>query len=85
LDLTPDAVEAAFFPAGELNLPALQAQARRLAEARAADLFSEAQLAHAERLAAEREKMEALLLPAEGGRWPRLPSKTSVWPSSGSF
>ena len=40
------------------DLPVLQAQARQLAEAQAADCFSEAQLAHAERLAEERKKVE---------------------------
>jgi hypothetical protein len=43
-----------------------QAFVRRLAEARAADLFSEAQLAHAERLTAEREKMERYFRQQEG-------------------
>ena len=58
LDLTPDGVETAFVPADRLDLPALQDQARQLAEAQAADRFSEAQLDHAERLADEREKIE---------------------------
>ena len=58
MDLTSDAVETAFVPSGNLDLANLHNKVRRRAEARAADLFSEAQLAHAERLAAEREKME---------------------------
>ena len=58
LDLTPEEVEAAFIPAERLNLPALQDQTRQLAEAQAADRFSEAQLAHAERLTDERQKIE---------------------------
>jgi len=66
LDLAPGAVETAIVPAGELDHAALQARARHLAEARAADLFSEAQLAHAERLAAEREKMERYYRQQEG-------------------
>jgi hypothetical protein len=66
LELTPDAVETAFFPVDGLDLPALQAQARRLVEARAADLFSEVQLVHAERLAAERKKMERYYRQQEG-------------------
>jgi hypothetical protein len=41
-------------------------QAWQLAEAQAADLFSEAQLAHAERLAAEREKLERYCGQQEG-------------------
>jgi hypothetical protein len=47
------------FPIGEDgDLPALRDRARHLAEAQAADEFSEAQLAHARRLEAEREKLE---------------------------
>jgi len=51
-------VETAFIPADRLDLSTLQAQACGLAETQAADLFSETQLAHAERLADEREKMK---------------------------
>jgi len=58
LDLAPDDVEPALVPANGLGLPALQVQARQLAETQAADCFSEAQLAHAERLAVEQEKLE---------------------------
>jgi hypothetical protein len=47
------------FPIGEDgDLPALRDRTRHLAEAQAADEFSEAQLAHAGRLEAEREKLE---------------------------
>ena len=58
LDVAPEAVETVFISTERLDLPTLHAQARRLAEAQAGDRFSEAQLAHAERLATEREKME---------------------------
>ena len=53
-----DQVEPAFIPADGLDLPALRDRARHLAEAEAADEFSETHLAHAERLEAEREKLE---------------------------
>jgi hypothetical protein len=66
LDLTPDSLETAFSPVDGLGIPALHAQTRRLAEARAADRFSEAQLAHAERLRAERETMERYYRQQEG-------------------
>jgi hypothetical protein len=56
--MTPDQVETAFIPTDNLNLSALGAQARQPAETQAADRFSEAQLEHAERLTAEREKIE---------------------------
>ena len=52
--MTPDQVETAFVPAEGLDLPALQAQARQ----QAGRIFSEAQLAHSERLPAERDKIE---------------------------
>jgi len=58
LDLAPGQVEPAFVPSDGLDLPALRDRARHLAEAQAADEFSEAQLAHAGRLEAEREKLE---------------------------
>ena len=66
LDLAPDDVETAFIPADRLDLFALQGQARGMAEAQAADLFSEAQLAHAERLADEREKVKRYYRQQEG-------------------
>jgi hypothetical protein len=43
LDLTPGQVELAFVPADGLDLPALRDRARYLAEAEAADEFSEEQ------------------------------------------
>jgi hypothetical protein len=63
------AMPAAFSPAFARNgakQTQWQAFVHRLAEARAADLFSKAQLAHAERLAAEREKMERYYRQQEG-------------------
>jgi hypothetical protein len=47
-------------------LPALLARARQAAETEARDCFSEAQLAHAERLAAERDKIEHYYHQQEG-------------------
>jgi len=63
LDLTPDWVDTRnpVFGKNRVSGPGLavlQDQARQLAEAQAADRFSEAQLAHAERLADERKKIE---------------------------
>jgi len=58
LDVTPEAVESTFIPEGALDVSTLQAQARRIAEVEAQNVFSEAQLAHVERLNQEREKLE---------------------------
>jgi hypothetical protein len=57
LNLAPELAETSYLPAGA-DLRAMQDAAQRLAEAQAADRFSELQLEHAERLAAEREKLE---------------------------
>jgi hypothetical protein len=57
-ELEPDAVEVAFFPEGSLDLSMLFEQAKRLAEAQAGDRFSEFQLAHVERIAAQRARLE---------------------------
>ena len=57
LALTPEQVEIGYLPS-DTDLRALRDEAQRLAEAQAADRFSELQLEHAERLAAEREKLE---------------------------
>ena len=66
LDLTPDQVESAFIPTDGPDLLGLRDRARQLVEAQAADLFSEAQLAHAERLATERRKMDRYYRQQEG-------------------
>ena len=58
LDLAPGQVESIFLPVDDVDLSALRDRARQLAEAQAADRFSEAQLAHVERLASERKKLE---------------------------
>lgn len=58
LDLLPDQVETGYAARSEEDLAGLRARARTFAEAQAADLFSQVQLEHAERLAAEREKIE---------------------------
>ncbi len=63
--MTLDQVETAFVPTYNLDLSALGAQARRLAEAQTADRFSEAQLDYAERLTAEGQD-RTLLSPARG-------------------
>ena len=66
LELTPDPVSSVLVPVDGVNLPALRDGVRQLAEAQASDRFSEAQLAHAERLAAERKKMERYYRQQEG-------------------
>jgi len=45
-------------PVDDVELSTLRDRARQLAEAQAADRFSETQLAHVERLASERKKLE---------------------------
>jgi superfamily II DNA or RNA helicase len=57
-ELEPDAVEVAFFPEGSLEISMLFEQAKRLAEAQAGDRFSEFQLAHVERIAGQRARLE---------------------------
>jgi hypothetical protein len=57
LALTLEQVEIGYIPS-DTDLRALRDEAQRLAEAQAADRFSELQLEHAERLAAEQEKLE---------------------------
>jgi hypothetical protein len=54
LNLTPDQVETAFIQASTFNLQPLAA----LAEAQAANIFTETQLTHAEKLAQQREKIQ---------------------------
>lgn len=58
LELTPEAVETAFFPEGVVDIGALQTHARRFAESEAQNVFAEAQLTHVERLNQERDKLE---------------------------
>jgi superfamily II DNA or RNA helicase len=57
LRLAPEQVEAAYVPAAAEE-KAVEARARELAEAQAADRFSELQVQHGERLADERTKVE---------------------------
>jgi hypothetical protein len=66
LDLTPAQVENVFIPPASLDALTLRDQARQLAEAQASDRFSEMQLVHAERLTAERKKMERFYRQQEG-------------------
>ncbi len=58
LDLHPAQVEAARLPLETLDLAARRQQLWQAAERRAGDSFSEAQLAHAQRLEAERQRVE---------------------------
>lgn len=58
LTLDPEQVDSGLPPGKGLDVGALQGTARRLAEQKAHDLFSEAQLAHAEQLAVERARIE---------------------------
>lgn len=57
LNLAPEHVETGYVPP-DADLGGLQDAARRIAEAQAADRFSELQLEHAARLATEREKLD---------------------------
>lgn len=57
LNLTPEQVETAFIPAAG-QLLQLSEQARQQAETEAANRFAETQLAHAEKLVAQRQKIE---------------------------
>lgn len=65
LSLAPEYAETGFLPP-DADLGALRSSARRMAEAQAADRFSELQLEHAERLAAEREKLSQYYRQQEG-------------------
>jgi len=58
LDLTPEQAETAYIAPGAIPLNDLRDQAGRLAEKKAADIFSEAQVENAQRLEAERRKVE---------------------------
>lgn len=58
LALTPDQVETAYAPISNENLTQLSSQAQREAERLSADRFSEIQLAHAEQIERERQKLE---------------------------
>jgi hypothetical protein len=58
LNLSPDQIEATFIQPSAIDLQSLAHEARQLAESQAADRFSETHLAHAEKLTAQRSKIE---------------------------
>ena len=66
LNLTADQVATAYIPPGDLNVSRMREQAWKVAEKLAGDVFSEMQLAHAQRLEAERRKVEKYYRQQEG-------------------
>ncbi len=65
LNLAPEHVQTGYLPPGT-DLGALQSAVQLIAESQAADRFSELQLEHAERLAAERKKLAHYYRQQEG-------------------
>lgn len=58
LDLLPEQVDSAYLPEAPARINALKEQAWQLAERQSADRFMEIQLAYAEQIESERQKME---------------------------